>query len=210
MKYKYFLFDWDGCLADTLNIWFQAIKKSLSRFKIETTDDIIKQGFQSWDVFPQLGIEDMELFTQRVYEYVNDNLISIELNEGVTEILTQLKNRNFKTAIVSSAEKSKIIPVVKRLRILDLFDCIIGRDDVKMLKPDSEPIIKAIKNLNGNKEDTVMIGDSIVDIEAGKNADVSTIWFSSKSNQNFHIHINDDQMNPDIKIRHFSELKNIF
>ncbi|MCP4130847.1 MAG: HAD family hydrolase [bacterium] len=208
MKYKYFLFDWDGCLADTLHIWFQAMKESLSQCGIEAPDDTIKQGFQSWKIFYQLGVTNMELFTQKVYEYVDGSLDSVELNDGAANTLLKMREKNLKTAIVSSSEQSKIRPVLKRLRITDLFDCVIARDDVKMLKPDSEPILKAISNIGGEKKETVMIGDSTVDIEAGKKAEISTIWFSSKSNQDYHLHVKESQINPDITIKHFSELEN--
>ncbi len=131
MKYKYFLFDWDGCLADTLPIWFNAMKEALSSFDIKAHDKIIKKGFQSWDIFSELGVQDMALFTKKVYEHVEDQLHTVDWNEGVFDLLIEMKKKNIRTAIVSSAEKSKIIPVLKRLNGEDLFDSVIGRREVE-------------------------------------------------------------------------------
>lgn len=209
MKFQYLLFDWDGCLVDTLPIWFQAMKKGLSIFKIETSDANIKKGFQTWDIFTKLGVTDMVLFTHKVYEHVCNNLSEIEFNDGVIEVLIKIKKSNRKAAIVSSTEQSKIIPVLERMKAVDLFEYIIGRNDVDKLKPNPEAIEKAIFNINGKNDKAVMIGDSPVDIAAGKNANISTIWYSSKSNQNYHTGIHASQIEPDIIINHMIELEDI-
>jgi beta-phosphoglucomutase-like phosphatase (HAD superfamily) len=66
IKFKYFLFDWDGCLVDTLPIWFEGMREGLAHFNIDASDNIIKNGFQGWDVFPKLGVSDMEIFISQV------------------------------------------------------------------------------------------------------------------------------------------------
>jgi pyrophosphatase PpaX len=49
---------------------------------------------------------------------------------------------------------------------------------VKNAKPDPEGIFLALKELNGRPEETVMVGDSHYDIEAAKNAGVSSVGVS--------------------------------
>lgn len=61
MKFKYFLFDWDGCLADTLPIWFGGMKAGLSYFNISAPDNVIKKGFQGWEIFSDLGVSNMDV-----------------------------------------------------------------------------------------------------------------------------------------------------
>ena len=209
MKFKNFLFDWDGCLADSLPIWFGAMKQALWHFKIEAPDDVIKQGFCGWDVFQELGVPNMNEFAHKVYEYVTSNLNNIEFNDGVHDILSRMKSEKLKMAIVSSTEKSKIIPVLERLKADDYFECIIGRNDVNNLKPDSEPVLKAIKKIGAEKEATVMIGDSVVDVQAGQNAEIATIWYSSESNQNYHVYAAASNCSPSITINHISDLENM-
>ncbi|MEE4197470.1 MAG: HAD-IA family hydrolase [Bacteroidales bacterium] len=209
MKYKSFLFDWDGCLADTLPIWFGGMKAGLAYFNVEVPDNIIKKGFQGWEIFPELGVSDMDLFTEQVYKYVNKNLCNIQLNEGVIEILDMLKEKEIKFAIVTTTEKEKIYPVLERFNLPDFFNVIIDRNDVKKLKPDCEAIDKALETIRGDKALTAMVGDSEVDIKAGKNAGISTIWFSPKDNKEFHWHFNDRVM-PDYTIGNFYELERYF
>lgn len=210
MKYKYFLFDWDGCLADTLPIWFGGMKAGLAHFNVNVPDSVIKKGFQGWNFFRNLGVSDMDIFTEQVYKYVNHNLCKISLNDGVIETLKLLKKKGIKFAIVTTTEKEKVYPVLERLSLLDLFDVIIDRNDVKKVKPDCEAIDKALEAINGDKALSVIIGDSEVDIKAGENAGISTIWFSPKDNKNFHIHFNDSEVKPDYTIDSFYELNKYF
>ncbi len=210
IKFKYFLFDWDGCLANTLPIWFGGMKAGLDYFKLAASDHIIKKGFQDWEVFPRLGVSDMVVFTDIVYGYVNKNLFNVNFNEGVIETLTQLRERDVKYAIVTTTEKQNIFAVLERLNLMHLFECIIDRNDVEKVKPNPEPIEKALNFLNAEKHLSAIVGDSQADIEGGKNAGISNIWLSSIENREYHIHIDPLQMTPDITISSFYEINNYF
>ena len=206
-KFEYFLFDWDGCLVDTLPIWFEGMKHALSVFNIDAPFEYIKRGFQSWDVFRDLGVTDMELFADEVNQYLHTHITDIRFNDGVPNLLKKLRANGLNSAIVSSAEEPRVLPVLKRLEATDFFECVITRDDVARLKPDPEPVEKAIQGLRGQKEKTVIIGDSVTDVESGKNAGISTVWFSPQGNHTYHSNIQDSDLNPDLTIFHMSELE---
>lgn len=210
LKFNCFLFDWDGCLVDTLPIWFEGMHKGLAHFNIKAPEDMIKKGFQGWDIFTQLGVSDMGVFTKQVYRYINDNLCNVKFNEGVISTLIQLKEKGIKSAVVTTTEREKVFSVLDRLNMMDAFDCVIGRNDVKKLKPDREAIDRALALIEGDKTSTAIVGDSEVDILAGQNAGISTIWFSSAENKNFHPHINAQKLNPDFTINRFHELQKFF
>ena len=208
-KFEYFLFDWDGCLVDTLPIWLEGMKAGLSVFNIEAPYEYIKRGFQGWDVFRDLGVTDMELFGEKVNQYLHTHIADIKFNDGVPNLLKKLSANGLKSAIVSSAEEPRVLPVLKRLEATDFFECVITRYDVTRLKPDPEPVEKAIHGLRGKKEKTVIIGDSVVDVESGRKAGISTVRFSSQANQAYHF---DDQaldLNPDLTIHHMSEVERL-
>ena len=208
-KFEYFLFDWDGCLVDTLPIWLEGMKQGLSMFNIDAPYEYIKRGFQSWDVFADLGVTDMELFAEEVNQYLHTHITDIKFNDGVPSLLKKLRANGLKSAIVSSAEEPRVLPVLKRLEATDFFECVITRDDVARLKPDPEPIERAIHGLRGQKEKTVIIGDSVVDVESGRNAGISTVLFSSQANHAYHSNIQDSDLNPDLTIFHMSELEKL-
>ena len=57
------------------------MKVGLGHFKISQPDSVIKKGFQGWEIFSSLGVSVMNIFTEQVYTYVNNNLSNIQLNE---------------------------------------------------------------------------------------------------------------------------------
>jgi phosphoglycolate phosphatase-like HAD superfamily hydrolase len=56
-----------------------------------------------------------------------------------------------------------------------LFDGIVGREDVEIRKPHPEPVLKCLGHLGLAPQETVYIGDSPIDIQAGKAAGSYTI-----------------------------------
>lgn len=204
---KYILFDWDGCLVDTLPIWYQGMKRGLLNCGINASDREIKKGFQTWNFFIEMGISDLNLFTGFVYKYVMGCLDGVRFNDGVIEILEHARCRDIKTAIVTSTERSNVLPVLSRLDAVKYFDCIIARLDVKNLKPCPDPVNMAIDKLEGNRENTIMVGDSLSDIQSGKNAGVKTVWYLPEYNREYHLNRREiSEVSPDMIISHMNEL----
>ena len=207
---KNILFDWDGCLVDTLPIWYQGMKRGLFNCGINASDREIKKGFQTWNFFIEMGVSDLNLFTGFVYEYVTGCLDDVRFNDGVTEFLELVKARGIKTAIVTSTERSNVIPVLSRLDAVEYFDCIIARLDVKNLKPHPDPVNMAIDELGGNRENTIMIGDSLSDIQSGKNAGIKTAWYLPEYNREYHLNKREiSDVSPDMIISHMNEVINL-
>jgi pyrophosphatase PpaX len=54
------------------------------------------------------------------------------------------------------------------------FEVIVAYDHVTNVKPDPEPIFKALEQLESAPEESIMVGDNYHDILAGKNAGTTT------------------------------------
>ncbi len=207
---KYLLLDWDGCLVDTLPIWYQGMKRGLLYYGIEASDREIKMGFQSWNSFIEMGVPDLDLFTGIVYEYVTGCLNDVRFNDGVIELLERAKSRNIRTAIVTSTERSNVLPVLSRLDAAEYFDCIVARLDVKNLKPHPDPVNMAIDMLGGKRENSLMVGDSLGDIQSGKNAGVKTAWYLPEYNREYHLNREEiSDASPDMIISGMIDLINL-
>ncbi len=205
--FKYILFDWDGCLVDTLPIWYQGMKKGLFNCGINASDMEIKKGFQTWNYFIEMGVSDLTLFTGFVYEYVMSCLDDVRFNDGAIELLELVKSRDIRTAIVTSTERQSVLPVLSRLDAGEYFECIVARQDVKNLKPHPDPINKAIEKLGGSRDNYLMVGDSLSDIQSGKNAGIRTAWYLPEYNREYHLNRQDIfDIFPDIIISHMNEL----
>lgn len=185
-SYKYILFDWDGCLAKTLDIWFNSAKDLLIKNNIKFTDEQISNGFGDWEFAKKLGVTDNDSFNKKLVADVNEKLKSVELYSGAYDILKKLKLGNKKLALVTTGIKSCVLPALDKYNIKNLFDVILTAEDVVNHKPDPEVVNKAIKLLGAKKEETLIIGDGPKDIATGKAAGITTVSFYPKDNERYY------------------------
>ncbi|MDB5178299.1 MAG: ppaX [Patescibacteria group bacterium] len=92
--------------------------------------------------------------------------------EGLHEMLGALKSAGFKLGIVSGRTVS-LIPSLKNTGIADYFDVIVRGDEVAQGKPHPEGIEKALKQLSIEPQSSAMLGDAVVDIQAGQAANLA-------------------------------------
>jgi len=106
---------------------------------------------------------------------------------GIKETLEKLKQADIKMSILSNKPTAAVLPIVKFLGIESYFDYIYGADDVPVLKPANDGILKMLENYPKiNKDEVLMVGDTDNDILAAKNAGVKSAlvkWGKSKKIQ---------------------------
>lgn len=173
---KALLFDFDGTLLNTNDLIIQTFMHVLNeRFPgqyspkdcLKFLGPSLKQTMS--DIAP--GEEDAMIAKYRKYnELHHDELVT--QYPDVVSTLEQLKAMGLKLAIVSTKRNGMIDRGLSVLGANHLFDVRIGTDDVKNVKPDSEPVLLALERLGVNKEEAIMIGDNSHDIEAGHNAGI--------------------------------------
>ncbi len=174
------LFDIDGTVLDTSEFILQATEYALAALGYPVPDrSVIRK--EVGIPFPQYYIdlcgsaENVEelILKHREFQYSNYNLSKLFPN--ALETLNSLKKKGYKLAAVTTRSNKTSHQTLVDAGIFDLFDIIISFEDAKKLKPNPEPLLKALENLNETPDKAVMIGDSHLDIEAGKNAGTKTI-----------------------------------
>ncbi len=206
---RFLLFDWDGCLANTLPQWYLSLESGLAEFGIEADESAIKSAFHHWEQLEKLGIDNMEAFVQVVYSQVQENLLSTKLMDGAEELLSELGDQRFNLAIVTSNSKQNVLPVLENLGLVNAFKAIVTKENVSQLKPDPEPLLLAMDQLAADSTKTWMIGDAKPDIVAGKSVGVGTVLYSPAINQEFYADLDLGCFGADHKISHLSQLLDI-
>lgn len=104
---------------------------------------------------------------------------------GIIELLEQLKQSGVKTAVVSNKFDAAVKELCKKY-FNNLIDIAIGQSDDTPPKPAPNSVLKAMKELKADKNSTVYIGDSDVDVMTAKNSNLPCIgvtWgFRDKEN----------------------------
>ncbi len=179
---KAIIFDVDGTLLDSKENHIQAWKKAFTelgydvpliaiqgqfgRRKKETIEKFIPQ--KKW-------LSDGKKIIELKRKHFWQNFNSVKVFPETYNLINFLKRENIKIAIATSAKRDELDLYFQKLKIKDKVDFTITADDIKKSKPDPQTVQIVLNKLNLNPEETLLVGDSIHDIEAGKRAGVKTV-----------------------------------
>ena len=186
------LFDFDGTIMDTNNVILQSWQHTFRTVegKERPQEEIIETFGEPLyvtmgKVLPQIPVEE-GVRIYRSYHYDNFTEL-IEVFPGILELLEELKNRGYKTGIVTSRLWHTTEMGLKKYDMQQYFDAIVTCDDTDKHKPDPEPVNIALERLGSKPEEAIMIGDSMFDILCAKNAGVRAAlvsWALAVSDEN--------------------------
>lgn len=177
---KAVLFDFDGTLAPSLPLWLKAYHIALGRFSIQLSDaEVLKRCFfKDWDVIAaQFGSFSGEQLRIEIGHGLREAFATAELFPRARALVEHCREHGLKTALVTSSPRSLIASVAQRLDVGHLFDFVICGDEVTNYKPHPEPVLASLAALACTAQNAIMIGDSHVDILAGKAAGTHTALF---------------------------------
>ncbi|MCJ7762009.1 HAD family hydrolase [Candidatus Bathyarchaeota archaeon] len=181
LKVKAILFDLDGTIVDSRDAYVEAAKTAFQTMGLEsptmqTSLQIPKRLEQS------LPIDDLtHTNTTRFLD------IYLKTFYAITEVKTK-PIPNIHAALENLQQKAKLalitmrnvpkITVAKELQQFGLaqyFTYILTAQDIDKPKPSPEALIKALKSIDVQICDCLIVGDSVIDINAGKAAGAKTI-----------------------------------
>jgi len=178
------IFDVDGTIADSVGFFYEIALEVLSIAGVPPVEKervyaLMRVGDNSplEKLFPPDypdAVRTMKrIFDDRMAEWMrryHDETIAIP---GSIELLHDLHACGFRLGIATSSGRA--LPFLDRWGVRQLFDGIVGREDVEIRKPHPEPVLKCLGHLGLAPQETVYIGDSPIDIQAGKAAGSYTI-----------------------------------
>jgi phosphoglycolate phosphatase len=177
---EFMIFDLDGTLinskvdiANALNLIMKEF--GYGPFSLEEVVSFIGGGVRNL-IRKAMGTQRREL-EDKAYDafllyYSNHLLDNTMLYPSVKDLLKSLNGK--KKAVITNKPEDLSIRVLEGLNIRSHFSLVLGGDSLKLKKPFPEPLLKAMMEVNAESEKTIMIGDSPIDIEAGKRAGVAT------------------------------------
>lgn len=208
--YDYILFDWDGTIAKTLDIWMEALRETLERSGYSLTDEQIGADYELFrSRFGHIGTDDIDRIIDEALLLSNENLPSVKLYEGHLEAISALKQAGKQLGVVTTSAHSAIDQLLSKHAMTELFDVLVGGDDVLNQKPHAEPINRAINELSAVKPRTIMVGDSDKDIISARNAGIDSILFYPPAHSRFHDITYLRSLKPTYVVGSFQELSSL-
>ncbi|GCE15679.1 HAD family hydrolase [Tengunoibacter tsumagoiensis] len=167
------IFDFDYTLADSSYGAMECINFALRSLKIPPASyESVCQtiGLSLPETFLYLtesehegkSSEFVRLFKERADEAMAENTV---IYDTVNSTLEALSLVNIKMGVVSTKYRYRIEEILKREKILNFFEVIVGSEDVQAHKPDPEGLWLAIEHFQESKQNSLYTGDSTIDAE---------------------------------------------
>ena len=206
-KYDVILFDMDGTVADTDPMIIEAMHILYDKYRDgNRTPDSEIVYFSGPPIRETLKKEFPNQDTDFMYKVFHD--VSYGLYATHTfryphskEVLLELKKEGFRLGIVTNKIHHLTEYALKCIGLEDIFEIIVGFNDVSKPKPNGEGILKALDYFKCSKERAIYIGDNKSDYLTALDAKVDSClvsWGPRKL---------DPSLTPTFKISSYLDLK---
>ena len=169
-----FLFDLDGTLVITDDIYFKVWYEILNRYNITLTPEIFKKFIQGNNdkyvlntLLINLDIQLDELSNLKDTLFI-ENIDKLKVIDGVHEFLNEIKKGGHKLCIVTNSNRQVAEKIINYTSIEKYIDFIISNTDCINAKPHIEPYKRAIDRYNIENNKCFIFEDSKTGILSGK------------------------------------------
>jgi phosphoglycolate phosphatase len=176
-RIKGFIFDLDGTLIDSFQAIYLGFRHAYEKMgKQPLTYDEVKRvvGYGLNHTFRELLGEErvpeaLRFFRQRYEEIFRENTV---LLPDARDVIQKLYGRDIRLAIATNKLGRFSREIMRHFGLEECFLANLGDQDVAKNKPHPEMVLLALDKMKLAREEAAFIGDSLVDIETGRNAGV--------------------------------------
>lgn len=178
------IFDVDGLLLDTEQVWKKAWRRTADSFGLLDLKDeefhrlIGKSGQASMEETRKIlkGACGAEEFMERMracgLKMLDEDL---RLKPGARELLEELKEKGIRRAVATATSRELTKKRLGRMGILPFFSCICCGDEVERGKPFPDIYMKVLEHMECPADRAVVLEDSPVGVEAAFRAGIPCV-----------------------------------
>jgi HAD superfamily hydrolase (TIGR01509 family) len=194
---KAVIFDMDGVIVDTEPLHHKAYYIMFEKINIDVSEELYQSftGQSTITICKYLcnhfnlknAPEELMQLKRDAFRYLFFNDSSLELIEGVRDLIKDYYNNHLTLVLASSASMYTINNVFSRFDLDKYFKAKLSGADLKASKPHPEIFIKAAESAGFNRENCIVIEDSTNGIKAAHSAGIYCVGYKSKHsiNQNY-------------------------
>jgi len=191
---KAIIWDLDGTLIDFKINSVKARRKAIKvlrdygipKEKLSIEIPILENVKSSRVIFNELGFSSEKI--KEIIKEVNNALIQVEheaaikaaLTQGIDQVLEFAKKKRLKQAVFTYNTHNNARISLETADISHYFEVIVGRDDIKNLKPHPDHLKHICERIDVKPDQIVVIGDTVRDIEAAINIGSRSIALNTK------------------------------
>jgi HAD superfamily hydrolase (TIGR01509 family) len=200
LQVKGIIFDVDGTLANSVSFFYEVALEILAlagapSVSRERVYELMRHGDAAPleklfpPDYPDPATALKRIVDDRMHEWMRRYHDETEAIPGSVELLHDLYARGLRLGIATSSGRA--LPFLDRWGVRRLFSGIVGREDVQSRKPHPEPVLKCLGHLRLDPHEVIYIGDSPIDIRAGKAAGSYTVGVLTGTSPHEVLHLED-------------------
>lgn len=177
---KCIVFDLDGTLVKSHKTIYKTTIKALKKLNLSTTLDEDKfyslLGHHFADIFSECNIDVpdvdyfIEVYKEMYFDYIDDS----KMYDNAFLLFEELKLRGIKLGLLTTKGQDQAEKISNHFKFEKYLNVIEGRKNGIAFKPAPDQLLKICAELNIDPKDTLMVGDTELDILCGKSAGAKT------------------------------------
>ena len=166
------VFDLDGVLVDSIEVMREAFENAYA--------EVVGPDPAPFEAYlPHLGrhmpdiLDIMGLPPEMYPAFVRHSaklLHRVPMSTGADQLLDQLHADGLQIAVATGKSRERAEEVLQQVGLLDRVDRVCGSDEVVLGKPAPDIVILALRRLAARPAQAIMVGDSVLDLIAGRAA----------------------------------------
>lgn len=186
---KTVVFDLDGTIVN-FNLDYKTLRADVRSFLINqgvpasvlSLNNGIFEMLNKTEIFmknngkTEKAIEEIKAEVSKITEkYELEAAKIVNLMPGTLEVLNALKEMGLKIGLCTISGEKTVRYIFQKFRIEGFFDAVIPREKVNHTKPNSEHLEVTLKALEAKPEETIIVGDSVVDARCARELEVIAV-----------------------------------
>ena len=179
---KALIFDLDGTLA-AFNLDYRTVRKLVKNYLVGrgipdnllSLDESVFEMLRKTEAWARESGKSEGFIDELRYEALNttesyelEAASRTNLLPGVVQTLRALRTMGLRIGLCTINSEKSVDRILERFNLASLFDVTVSRNQVRHVKPDPEHLLVALKVLGVAPEETLVVGDSRVDMQSAK------------------------------------------
>lgn len=193
MNLKAVVFDLDGTIV-SFNLDYKAARAEVIEYltregfpqSIFSLNESVFETLKKVEIYVQNHhaiAKDLAKLQKEVWnimeKYEIESAKTTQLLPGILETLQTLKKMKLKLGLFTVNSQKATDQIMSTFRLKPYFKAIVTRDSVKMVKPNPVHLETVLKALKVKPKETIVIGDSALDMKAAQGLDVFAVGTST-------------------------------
>ncbi len=149
--------------------WLRSLMKKHKDFS-QITEDSLDKSMKAFKIDSSMRDELLDLYK------------ILSTFPEVKEVLNNLKEKNYKLAILSNGTSALLNKLVKSNNLESIFDDIFSVEEVGIYKPNSKVYDIPIKKYQIQKNEVVFLSANTWDVSGGGNYGYNSVWVNRNNN----------------------------